>query len=84
MKPVKAAPWVHEVLVACVDGPYAGQWFLLGDWQVRVNAAHATAHVDSVPSPALLYRVDATPTVPHPTQPAMGRAARFRALRSVH
>jgi hypothetical protein len=36
----KAPPkWIHEDLVACLDGPLINQWFTAEDWAARVEAA---------------------------------------------
>lgn len=77
----KAAAWVgRRQLVACIDGPLAGRWYFAEDWQTMTDAATATASSRQAAghgrADVLRYRLTDT-LVDHPTEPAVGKAARW-------
>jgi hypothetical protein len=63
-------------LVTCVDGPKAGMWFYLEDWE---QLCRASVHCGGTPetSEALGY-VDTRRKVQHPIEPVTGAALMYR------
>jgi hypothetical protein len=51
----KRPAWAGEELVACVDGPMAGQWHTAADWTHRLEAALYMADRQQPPAAALAY-----------------------------
>jgi len=65
--PKKSRDWVHEPLVACVDGPMVNQWFTQKDWDARLDAARYMIARGGRRSPALDYVADrARPAITNP------------------
>ena len=64
----KPPPWVHEELVAIVDGPMVGQWYTATDWTERREAAARMVQRGQRPAAALTYadtgQITAHPHVP--------------------
>jgi hypothetical protein len=63
----KTPEWVSEPLVACVDGPMAGQWYTAADWSERLATAERMTERGQRRSPVLDY-VRTGATVAHPHQ----------------
>jgi hypothetical protein len=64
----KPPAWARERLIACVDGPMAGQWFTAGDWAERLSAA-ANMTAKSQPPTAIQDYVSTGQTIGHPQVP---------------
>ncbi len=69
--------WTALALVACVDGPMAGQWYFETEWNDRLDAARYMAGKGQRRAVCLDY-VDSGNRVQHPDQPADGRALRYQ------
>lgn len=76
----ESTPLSGRDLVACVDGPLAGQWYHRADWTARRQAAQRMGYDDAHPAaPALGYVEDRGPAaVEHPSDlGGVGHAARW-------
>jgi hypothetical protein len=71
--PPRPPSWTYEPLVACIDGPMVGQWFLQVDWDARIEAARYMLDLGQRRSPVLDYA--ASGTEPHPEWPTARGAA---------
>jgi hypothetical protein len=78
-KPRSAPSWTREPLVACVGGPFDGQWFTEDQWRTRRDATERMQQIHTGrPAPTLDYH-RTRQTESHPEQFVPGTVWRYAA-----